>query len=412
MKKYFSRVARSILNLSAGESGWINLNENSSIPTRGFSSASGPTVSATTAMTLSAVWACITKNSQTAASLPLQFYKKTSDGGREPYSDQMTEILSQSPNSYQTANEYWESEFAQLWLNGNGYSEKKFIGNRMIALEPIFGITPEKIGRGKFQYSFDDRGKREILPDEKVFHLRGFTSGDGLGLSPIKYGANSMGAALAADESSGKFYKNGMNISGFLQSSQVLTPEQRVQIQEMMESFTGSEAAHKLMVLEAGLEFKEMQMNPEDAQLLLTRRFSVEDVCRWFGTPPIVIGHSQEGQTMWGSGVEHIMLAWLQTGINPFLKKVEQRISKNLISAGMRNNVYAEFNREAMLQMDSDAKGTFLSKMTANGIMDRNEARQKLNLDKREGAGELTVQSAMINLDNLVELSNGGQKNG
>jgi phage portal protein BeeE len=102
---------------------------------------------------------------------------------------------------------------------------------------------------------------------------------------------------------------------------------------------------------------------------LETRRFQVEDVCRWFGTPPVVIGHAGQGQTMWGSGVEAIMLAWLTLGINPQLRRNEGRIHKDLIPPGKRGRWYVEWNREAMLQMDSKAKGDFLSKMTTTGIM-------------------------------------------
>ena len=146
-------------------------------------------------------------------------------------------------------------------------------------------------------------------------------------------------------------------------------------------------------------------MNPEDAQLLDTRRFSVEDVCRWFGVPPVVVGHAGQGQTMWGSGVEAIMLSWLTLGINPLLKKIENRIGIDLVPVERRRRWFAEFNREAMLQMDSAAKGEFLAKMATSGTMTANERRAKLNLPRHNdpAADELMMQGAMAPLGNLSE---------
>ena len=233
--------------------------------------------------------------------------------------------------------------------------------------------TPVRNADGRFDYRFRDRGKLYTLPASKVFHMRAFGGGDGLGLSAIKHGVHSFGSALAADQTAGTMFKNGMVASGVLKSGQVLDEKQRGQLEKLLDRYTSSAKAGKIMTLEAGLEYQPLQINPEDAQLLETRRFQVEDVCRWFGTPPVVIGHAGQGQTMWGSGVEAIMLAWLTLGINPQLRRNEARIAKDLVPPGKRGRWYVEWNREAMLQMDSKSKGEFLSKMISNGIISRDE---------------------------------------
>ena len=109
---------------------------------------------------------------------------------------------------------------------------------------------------------------------------------------------------------------------------------------------------------------------------------------------------------MWGSGVEQIMLAWLALGINPLCKRIEARIKKDLIPTGDRRRVYAEFNREGLLQMDSAAKAAFLSTLTQNGLMDRDEGRAKLNLPARGGGA--AVLTAQTNLAPLDQLGSGG----
>ena len=96
------------------------------------------------------------------------------------------------------------------------------------------------------------------------------------------------------------------------------------------------------------------------------------------------------------------MLAWQRMGINPLLRRLETRIVKDLIPEGQRRRWFVEWNREAMLQMDSRAKGDFLSKMTASGIMSSDESRDKLNLPRRGGAADdLRAQLATAPIDLL-----------
>lgn len=391
------------MELAAGESGWISLTDALSWATTGKTAKSGQVVSPETAMTLSAVWACVTRTSQLVSSLPLTVYEKKPDGSRDKIDGDLQEILTESPNSEQTGVEYWEGTTAHTIMRGNGYSEKLFIGNRLVGLKPLFNVTPERKNGGPLKYAIIDRGRKSYMPADKVFHLRGFGSGDGLGMSTVRYGVQSMGAALAADETASKVFSNAMMPSGILTSEQTLTPDQRTQLQAMLESYVGSSMVGKTLVTEAGLNFKQLQMNPEDAQLLETRRFNVEDVCRWFGTPPIIIGHSAEGQTMWGSGVEAIMLSWLTLGINPLLKRIEARIKKDLIRKSGKRNLYVEYNREAMLQMDSKSKGEFMSKMGNSGTMTANERRAKLNMQRHDdpAADALLAQTALAPLEDL-----------
>ncbi|MEH6834817.1 phage portal protein [Falsihalocynthiibacter arcticus] len=388
--------------LMEGGGDWTNLSGGGGVSTTGATSKSGKVVSASSALSLSAAWACVQSNSQLIGSLPLAVYQRDKDGKKVKVQDSFAEMLTISPNAGQTGMEYWESQTMQNMLAGNGYSEKLFVGPRLVGLRPLFNVTPLRRTDGAFNYRINDRGKNYILPPEKVFHTRSFGPGDGLGLSPIKYGVQSFGSALAADEVAGKTFANGLMASGILKSEESLTPEQREQLQAMLNTYVSSERAGKIMTLESGLSYQQLQINPEDAQLLDTRRFGVEDVCRWFGVPPIVVGHAAQGQTMWGSGVEAIMLAWLTLGINPQLRRFETRVLKDLIPREKRGTWFVEWNREAMLQMDSKSKGEFLSKMTTNGIMSRDESRDKLNLPKRGGAADdLTAQTALAPIQNL-----------
>jgi len=374
----------------------------------GRTSTSGKTVNMETALQLSAVWACIKVTAQAVSSLPIAVYERRGDEDRVRVDDdQIAEVISDSPNADQTPLEFWEGQVAWLMARGNAYSEQVTIGKRLTALQPLPAshCRPVRNSDGELVYQFIDRGRTEILPRDKVFHIKGFGQALGsidLGRSPIDAGTNSLGAAMAAQDAAGNMFANGMRPTGFFLFDQLLTPDQRKQAQKaLVEPLKGSENSGGVGILEAGVKWQSVSLNPEDAQMLDTRRFDIEEVCRWFGVPPIIIGHAGQGQTMWGSGVEQILISWLTLGIDPICDRIEARIKKQLLRPTGNRRRYAEFNREALLQMDSKAKAHFLSTMVQNGLMTRAEGRGKLNLKKIDGADQLTAQTNLAPLDQL-----------
>ncbi|HWW11347.1 MAG TPA: phage portal protein [Brevundimonas sp.] len=367
----------------------------------GRESKAGKQVNLETTLQLATAWACIRLTATAVASLPLGMYERKADGGRGDRMDHdLASILIDSPNADQTGLEFWETMVAGLAARGNSCAERVYSGPRLTAVQPVEAKSFRD--QGVLKYRVHDRGKSEVLPADKIFHLKGFNFGGDDGLSPIAMGVHSLGSSMAADETSSSIFANGLQQPLFIDSGQAkLTPEQRKDLRELFTKFTGSDNSGKVMVMEAGMKPIPFSLNPEDAQMLETKRFNVEEMCRWFGMPPIIIGHAAEGQTMWGTGVEQILLAWLTLGINPLCKRIEARIKKDLIPLGEKRRVYAEFNREGLLQMDSAAKAAFLGAMVQNGLMDRNEGRAKLNLSSRPEAGNLTAQTNLAPLDKL-----------
>jgi HK97 family phage portal protein len=376
----------------------------------GRESKAGKIVTTETALQLSAVWACVRIIAQTVAGMPLGLYEKRPDGSRIDVEDEdLLRVLSLSPNADQTATEFWETIVGWLCVQGNGYARKVMNGPRLAALVPIPSshCMPVRRPDGTLVYRVTDGGSTEDIPREQMFHVKGFGLGGDTGLSTIRYGVQSFGAAEAAAEIAAKVFANGLHSSGLLQSDAILKEEQRKQLRDIMAAYVGSQNAGKMMILEAGLKYQPLTLNPEDAQLLETRRFDVEEICRWFGVPPIMIGHAGQGQTMWGTGVEQILIAWLVLGLNPYLTRIEKRIRMQLLPADNRRRIYAEFNREGLLQADSAAKASFLSSMAQNGFMSRNEGRAKLNLPKSSdpGADALTAQSNLAPLGLLGQIA-------
>lgn len=372
----------------------------------GTDSASGKTVSQQTALQLSTVWACVRLISETIATLPIALYEKK--GGDSVIAEQhpVHRVISGIPNADQTPVEFWECVLASLLMNGNAFIEPHMSGGSIISLEfllPQNMSPPKRLSDGSIEYRYVGLdGKTRVLKDEKIMHIRGFGTDPLCGLSPLAQGRNVFGAAMAADESASKMFANGMKLGGVLTTDQILQKAQREDIRaDMIAQFAGSVNAGKTMVLEAGMKYQQVSMTPEDAQMLQTRAFNVEEICRWFRVPPFMVGHTEKTSS-WGTGIEQQMIGFLTFTLLPWIKRIEQSINRWLLKANERRVYFAKFNPEGLLRADSAARAAFYSTMTQNGIMDRDECREKENLPKRGGnAAELTVQSNMLPIDKL-----------
>ncbi len=237
---------------------------------------------------------------------------------------------------------------------------------------------------------------------DQIFHLKG-RSMDGLvGLSRIEYARNSLGIAKAAETATADSYRNGMRSGGFVQSDKYLKKEQRTQLQESLDEFaTGKTRSGGMMVLEGGLSFEAITMKPLDVELLSSRQFAVEDICRWFSTPPVLVGHSAQGVTTWGTGIEQLLTGWKALTLRPYVRRIEQAVKLSLIAPSDRAKYYLSIDTEDLLGADSAARSALWATFSQNGIMTRNEVREREDLPPMDGGDKLTVQSNLIPIDKL-----------
>jgi HK97 family phage portal protein len=367
-------------------------------------SAAGKRVSPETVLNLATAWSCIRLLSETIGTLPLQVYRRDGETKTVDRDNPLYALLHDSPNADQTAAEFIEAIVACLCLWGNFYAEKIYFGERLIAIQQLRPdlVTVKRNARNRRVYGYRGGDRYREIDEDKVFHVRGFGVGGDVGLSPIGYARQTMGNALAADETAGETFRNGLQLSGFIKEAQGTraTPEQRKELLKLFEDFMGSKNAGKVMPLPHGFEFSSITMNPEDAQLLETRRFHVEEICRWYRVPPFMIGHTEKS-TSWGTGLEQQMIGFLTFSLRPYLTRIEQAIKKQLIPVGQRAKVYAEFNLEGLLRADSQGRAALLSALGQNGYITRNEGRALDNRAPMPGGDVLTVQSNLVPLDQL-----------
>ena len=367
-------------------------------------SEAGQQVNESTVLQLSAVWACARIIAETIATLPLGIYERTSTGRRAADSHPLTFLLSRQPNSKTTAAVFWEAMIVAMLLRGNGMAEQVMLGGRRVALNFLFpgrlSITRDSKGKRRYRYTERDGTQREI-PEELIFRIPGFTTDGDWGLSAIEYGAKVFGSALAATSAANGTFENGLSQTVAFKFPHLLRKEQREEFRTTFAEIAGAVNAGKPALLEGGMEAQTIGINPKDAQLLESRGFSVEEICRWFRVPPFMVGHSEKA-TSWGTGIEQQMIGFLTFTLRPWLSRIEQAINKDLLSPVEQLRYYAEFSIEGLLRADSAGRATYLTQMVNNGLMTRDEGRKKENLPPKGGnADVLTVQTALIPIDQL-----------
>jgi len=375
----------------------------------GGKSSSGKTVSADKAMRLSAVWACTRLLSESVSTLPLKIYQRQPDGSRVLALDNpVYQVLCRRPNLEMTPSRFMLSVVASVCLRGNAFIEKKMIGKKLVALVPLLpqNMVVKRLDNGSLQYTYTEvKSKREI-PVHNIMHIRGFGLDGVCGMMPMMTGRDVIGAAMSVEESAAKIFENGLQSSGFLSSDVAMDDKQRERLRGYLERFIGSKNAGKVMVLEAGMKYQGVTINPEAAQMLESRSFSIEEICRWFRVPPFMVGHTTK-QSSWASSVEGMNLLFLTNTLRPLLVNIEQEISRCLLDGS--DDVFAEFSVEGLLRADTAGRSAYYTTALQNGWMSRNDVRRLENLPPIAGGDIYTVQLNLTPLDQLRENNAGAQ---
>lgn len=366
-------------------------------------SSSGKVVTADKAMQLSAVWSCVRLLSESISTLPLKIYQNQSDGSRTlAKGHPVYRLLCKQPNAEMTPSRFMLMVVASICLRGNGFIEKRYIGSKLVALHPLLpqNMVVRRGKSGRLEYEYTDpltQTKRDI-PLKSMMHIRGFGMDGICGMIPVKTGRDVIGAAMSVEESAAKIFENGLQSSGFLSAEMPLNDDQRGRIRKYIEAFVGSKNAGKIMVLEGGMKYNNVTMNPEAAQMLESRTFSIEEICRWFRVPPFMVGHMDK-QSSWASSVEGMNMQFLTNTLRPLLVNIEQEISRCLLNDD--DDYYAEFSVEGLLRADSAGRSAYYTTSLQNGWMSRNDVRRLENLPPIDGGDIYTVQLNLTPIDQL-----------
>lgn len=355
------------------------------------------------AMTVSAVFACIRLLAETVSSLPLNMYKLDSEGNRTLDSQhELIKLLKYRPNRRQTRIEFFEQLMLNLVSSGNAYILRGYMGKRLVSLQVLNSgsVEPELLANGDLIYHWQQQdGTRKKLTEAEVWHVRLF--GNGLvGLSPLSHAKKAIGVALAGDDKITHLMSNGAKPTGTLLAQNWPTKEQRDALRTEMNGLINGDQT-ELAVLGGGMKFEAMSLTPEDLELLATRRFSLEEIARIFGVPSVLINDTS-ASTVWGSGIDSIINGFYKFDLRPYLEKLEISMVVNLLPRTEWESYELEFDADAILRANLKDRVEATSKQVLSGYMTPNEARKSEGRQPKPNGDQLLVPSNMTTIDKIL----------
>lgn len=376
----------------------------------GNASSTGINVTVEGSLTYSAVYTSVRIIAEGCASLPLITYERLPNGGKKRAENHyLYDILKTSPNPEMTAFNYRELVKAHLCLWGNHYSEIEYRDGVPVALWPLRPDRME-IVRGddgelwyRYARTWSDV-EREIdwvwLPSWRVHHVRGL-GGDGIvGYSPIRMHMEAIGLGLATQKFGATFFGNGARPGVVLKHPGELGDVAYHRLKDNWSNrHQGLENAHRVAILEEGMDFATVGVPPEEAQFLETRKFQVTEIARIFRVPPHMLGDLEHATF---SNIEEQDLGFLKHTLRSWLIRYEQSISHALLTPAARKKYFAEHVLDALLRGDTKSRYEAHAIAVVNGWQSRNEVRILENMNPVDGLDEYLVQLNMATVGDVT----------
>lgn len=324
--------------------------------------------------------------STSLAMLPLNLYERIGDEGREVARRQaLHDIIHRKPNVYQDAFQWKRQQMGFLIDDGNAYNRivpgaRGFVDQ----LIPIHysQVRPEQLDSGRIVYHVQRKdGTTTVKTQDEIFHLRAASEDGVKGVGVLRWARESLGTALATEAYAGSIYSRGALHSGTISGPGVLNEESAKRMaRSWMDSTAGAKNWHMPAVLEMDYKFEPNTMTPEQAQMLLSRKYSVNDIARWLGLPPHMLGDLERSTN---NNIEHQGQEFVTYSLGSWLSLFEFAISDQLVIDP--ETYYAEFVRDALVRGDIAARWTAYMQAITTGTYTRNEVRVMENKNKLPG---------------------------
>ena len=351
---------------------------------------SGERVDEKSAMQIATVYACVRLLAETVAGLPLHLYR-AKDGGsaKERAMDHpLYKLLYRQPNPEMTSFSFREVMMTHLLLWGNCYAQIIRDGkNGVLGLYPLLpeNMEIDRDDKGQIFYiyhAYTDEKPGENNKDiyfrrDEIFHVPGLGFNGLVGFSPIAMMKNALGTTLAVEKYGSSFFKNGAQPSGVLEHPGVLKDPSKIR-ENWSAVYGGANNAHKVAVLEEGMQYKAISLPPEDSQFLSTRQFGVNEICRIFRVPPHMV---QDLEHATFSNIEHQSINFVVHTLTPWLVRFEQAIVKDLLMEEEQDEYFPKFNVDGLLRGDYQSRMQGYATGISNGFLSPNDIHRLENWD-------------------------------
>ena len=276
-----------------------------------------------------AIYAAVSRISNTIASMPIHYYKGFERQDKHP----LERLISLEPHPNFSAFSWKQTMEVMRNTEGNAYA-LRILDNfgqtvRLDILNPtrvMPQIDPED---GSIWYAITmDDGKQALAPGFLVINLRHLSANGIKGIRPIDVLRKSLDydtqvKGLSLDQLDGVNHGVALTIP-----SVGLSQEQK---DEAVERFleTYEKSGRSVVILEGGMTATNFSSSPVDAQVLSVERITRNRVATVYNLPPHLLGDYTD--TSFGTA-EQQMMEYLQLTITPIVEQWEEELNRKLIT--------------------------------------------------------------------------------
>ena len=356
------------------------------------------------ALNVATAYRCVNLLADAVANLPVKYMRKKGDVFVEDRDSRLHYLLNVQPCSYMSAVDFWRQAVQYLLLQGNAYIVPMYDGATMevgrLALVDPTCVAHDTVND---QYTISDAtaGVFGTYDEEEVIHIKNYTRDGKHGLSTLAFARTTMSIALTGDAETLNRFANGGSVRGIVgndKSVRGFGEYQDTELEKTADDLDAKFRSGKRIVSVPGqAQFIPVALTSADMQFLESRKFTVRDICRFFGVHPSFVFDDTSNNY---KSAEMANVAFLSNTLNPILRKIEVELHRKLVAPSICCKRQFMFDRAGLYACDLDSKVKYISQTIAAGIYTVNEWRLKENQPAVEG-GDTVLVSA--NLKSITE---------
>jgi HK97 family phage portal protein len=358
-------------------------------------SKAGVEVSPLSALRVSAMAGCVRAIAQDLAQLPVKLMQEVSGETLPAKGHVLSRIVRERPNAWQTSMAFRGQLTAHAALGRGGYALVTRVGSEVRELLPA-PYNSVRMTQGvdwSVRYFARAPGGTEFeVPADSLLRIESL-SWTGLGAIPaMDQARDALGLAIGTEESQANLHKSGGRPAGLLSTEQSFggKPEMANRVRENWLKAYGAGGTGGIAVVDAGMKFQQLTMTGVDAQHLETRKYQVEEVCRFMGVPPTRIGYSDKAST-YASAAE-FAAQYVKYTIRAWAQNWEESLSRVLLTdEEIAAGYFFRHEMGGLLEGTPDVQANIfkaaLGTASSPGWMSVNDVRRKMDMNPLDQPG-------------------------
>lgn len=366
-----------------------------------------PFYSSNTALCVATVYRCVKLLSESVAALPVQVLRRRGGifvndlDGRLPY------LLNVQPDEFMSAFDMWQQAIQQVLTRGNAYIVPTYSA-AMMDFERFVLCTPGSVSHDTLigVYNVNDltNGIQGVFSEDQVIHLKGLTLSDPRnGVSVLEFARLTVDIAQVGDRETFDRFRNGGNVRGLVGNDTSVRGFGEYQDKELAKTAADLDAqfggGKHIVSLPGQVDFKQLSLSSTDLQFLESRKFTVRDICRFFGVPPSFVFDDTSNNY---KSAEMANVAFLSNTLEPLLRSIEAELQRKLFLPSMYGKRRIQFDRRGLYACDLDSRVKYQTATIAAGIYTVNEWRLEENKPPVEGGDKVLVSANLKGIEELT----------